>query len=273
MQVSHVGRGGVLVGALLGGALLLGACGSSGTPASNTGGGSTTTTAPANTGGGSSTTTAGGGSSSTTSSVAGGGSGLDALAQSLQNGQTQSYDATYKVTNSNGQTESVEYASSPPSNYAVSVTNAGGNAQYIGTAAHSYACNQKSGGGAWSCFDLGTSGLGAYAGLVQLYQGKFWYQDVVAIKAYAGLAGFKVSTSTRSLAGQSLNCVSWSGGPTGQNSGGEVCVTTSGILGYVHAEAGNTTFELQSLSTSPPASKFQPPAGATITSMPGGSIP
>src|SRR5579862_8827563 len=212
MQLSHFGRAGMLGGALLGGALLLAACGSSSStppPTTAGGGGATTTTA----GGGATTTTAGGGATTTT--AAGGGGGLNALATALQNGENQSFDAMYKATETNGQTETVEFASSPPSDYAIIVTNSSGTGEYIGTATHTYVCQPKSSGPA-SCFDLGTAGLGSYGALVQFYEGKFWYQDIETIKAYAGLAGFSVSNSTMSVAGQSLNCVTWSGGPAGQ---------------------------------------------------------
>jgi hypothetical protein len=268
MQLSHFGQAGLLAGALVGGALMLSACGSSTTtpPPSTAGGGATTTTA----GGGATTTTTGG---ATTTTAAGGGGGLNALATSLQAGQNATYDATYKATESNGTTETVEYASSPPSNFAIDFTNSSGLSEYIGTTGHTYVCNQKTAGGAWTCIDFGAAGLGAYAGIVEFYQGKYWYDDVEAIKSDASLAGFKVSSSNMNIAGQSLQCVTWSGGPssaeTTAGSGGEVCVTSAGALGYVHA--GTTTFELSSYSTSVSPSKFQTPPGATVTQM--SSIP
>jgi hypothetical protein len=268
MQLSHFGRAGLLAGALVGGALLLSACGSSTTtpPTSTAGGGATTTTAG---GGGATTTTTGG---ATTTTAAGGGGGLSALASSLQTGQTRTYDAVYKATESSGTSETVEYAAVPPSEFAVIVTSSSGVGEYIETTGHAYACNQKTSGGAWTCIDFGAAGLGAYADLVQIYQGKYWYTDVEAIKSYSGLAGFKVSNSSMSVAGQSLQCVTWSGGPAAETtagSGGEVCVTSTGVLGYVHA--GTSTFELTSYSTAVSGSKFQTPAGATITQM--SSIP
>jgi hypothetical protein len=75
-----------------------------------------------------------------------------------------------------------------------------------------------------------------------------------------------------SLAGQSLNCVTWTGG-TGSEATGEVCVTSQGALGYVKAidNGKTTTISLTSFSTSPPASDFSVPSGATVQTIPAGA--
>jgi hypothetical protein len=48
-----------------------------------------------------------------------------------------------------------------------------------------------------------------------------------------------------------------------------ICLTSKGILGYVKIASESTIFELQKYSTSPPASLFELPPGAKVTT--GGS--
>ena len=252
-------RGGGLVGALLGGALLLAACGSNKTAATTTtltGGATTTTSQPS-----------GGSTSPTTTVAAGVGGDLGALASKLQAGETVTYDASYSVTTS-GKNETIEFAAEPPSSFALKVNNSSGLTEIISTGTKAYSCTQATGSSSWTCISFPPSDAATYTALAQIYEGKYWYQNILAIKAAAAANGVTVSTSTKSVAGVTLQCVSYTGGTAG--AGGEVCVTSQGILGYVHADASNTTFELSHYSTSVSSSTFQTPAGATITTIPGG---
>jgi len=43
------------------------------------------------------------------------------------------------------------------------------------------------------------------------------------------------------------------------------CTTAQDVLGYVRVGAQSTSFEIKSYTSSPPASAFQLPAGATVT--------
>jgi hypothetical protein len=45
----------------------------------------------------------------------------------------------------------------------------------------------------------------------------------------------------------------------------KICTTSQGILGYVRVASDATSFELKSYSTSPRASLFRLPRGATVT--------
>jgi len=47
-----------------------------------------------------------------------------------------------------------------------------------------------------------------------------------------------------------------------------ICTTAQGILGYVKVASDTTSFEITSYSTSPPASLFELPPGATVTTVP-----
>ena len=79
----------------------------------------------------------------------------------------------------------------------------------------------------------------------------------------AGLAGDKISTSTMTVNGFSMNCVDFrTPGVTGTST---ICTTSQGLLGYVKVADGSTSFEIKSYSTSPPASLFRLPPGAKVT--------
>jgi hypothetical protein len=250
---------GGLAAAVVAGALLLGACGSS-TPS---GSGATTTTTSS--GGSTTPTTASGGSTTTTAS--GGVSSISGLANALSAGGAVTYDATYKVTTSSG-TDTITFAAQPPSSFAYSgTTSSGGKEDYFSNGTASYACSENSGSSQWQCVNLGSSGLGAYAGIADLYEGKYWLGLVNDEKAYASLAGFHFTSSSMTVNGIALQCGTWTGGPNNQS--GEVCVTSQGILGYV--KSASSTFEIQSFSSSVPSGTFSVPAGATTITMPAGA--
>jgi hypothetical protein len=256
-------HGGGLAAVVAGGALLLGACGGSGSPSSATTAPSATTAA-----GGSSTSTLPGGVTLPSTSTPSGGSGASAIAQALQSGETASFDAKYSVSGASSGTTTFEYAVEAPNKYAAIYNgSSGGEVIYNGT--NLYYCKTAT---PVTCQELPAADASVYSGAFEFYTGKFWYQDVSALQAYSGVAGFHESTSTMSVAGQSLNCVTWSGGTSGEASG-TVCVTSQGALGYVKAvDAGKTTIlTLTSFSTSPPASDFEVPAGATVSTYPAGA--
>jgi hypothetical protein len=260
---SRLRLAGAMAGAVMAGALILGACGSStpsGTATTAAGGGTTATTA----GGGTTATTAGGGTTATT--VAGG--GISSIAAALQSGENTTFDATYTVSGGTSGMSSFEYAVSPPSNFAAKVNTSNGLSDIISNGTNSYACSQKS--GAWTCIQFPAADGAAYEDAYLAFTGKYWYTYVAELKTYSSIAGFKETTSTMSAAGQTLNCITWSGGPAGADGAGEVCVTSAGVLGYVHSDADNTTMSLTSYSTSVPSGTFQTPAGATVQTIPGG---
>jgi hypothetical protein len=82
----------------------------------------------------------------------------------------------------------------------------------------------------------------------------------------AGLAGDRVTSSNMTVNGFSMQCVGFqASGVVGTST---ICSTAQGILGYVKVAADPTSFELKSYSSSPPSSLFEPPPGATITTLP-----
>ena len=79
----------------------------------------------------------------------------------------------------------------------------------------------------------------------------------------AGLAGDKVTSSTMSLNGFDMNCVDLvAHGVPGTST---ICSTSQGILGYVKVASDSTSFQITNYSSSPSASLFQLPPGATVT--------
>lgn len=264
--------------ALVGGAMLLGACGSSNN-SSNT----TTTVAAGGSTGTASSTPAATGSSGTTSSVpassgssgtgttvpastgstgSGGGNALQQITNKLKTGETQPFDAKYTVSGT-GQVSSIEVASQPPSSFAFLVTSSSGAKEDLfGDASGGDACQgSPASANTWTCVSLPASGLGSYSAIVDIYTGKYWLNALNAIQAEA--AGKGVTVSTKTVGGQSAQCATF-----GAASGGTVCVTNDGVLAYAKSNSSGDSFELTSLSSSPSASLFKLPPGASVQSIP-----
>ena len=81
----------------------------------------------------------------------------------------------------------------------------------------------------------------------------------------AGLAGDKVTTSSMTVNGFAMKCVDFT--VKGEKGTSTICTTAQNILGYVKVAANPTSFELKSYTATPPASAFQLPPGATVTSQ------
>lgn len=257
------GAGAVL--AVAAGGMLLAACGGAGTP-SGSGGTTSSTSAGAPTGSTGSSTSS---TPPATPSTSGGSTdAANAIAAALQNGQNATFDATYKVTGS-ANVQTFEVATEGAKEFAWIVTQSSGKSEFIGNGTKT-----------WACADLGTSGArciqypsadaSSLAAAYAVFTGKYWYDDVTAIKQYSGLAGFHESTSSMTVAGQSANCVTWSGGTAGTpGAGGEVCVTGQGVLAYAKATNTPNSISLESVSSSVSSSMFEPPPGVTVQTIPG----
>lgn len=260
-RVRHRGRLGLAGTAVLAMAVLA-ACSSSHKPAANVGVTTTTSASSASTTTASSASTA---ASSPTSVNAA--SALSALTSKLQSGDTTSYEATYTTSGGSSGPQTVEFAAKPPNSYSFTATSASGSkSALISNSTTAYACQASSGSSSWTCTQLPAADLGAYAEVTQIFKGSYWATDLGAVEAAAAANGITVTPSSMTVAGASLQCVTYSGSST--NKGGEVCVTSQGVLGYVHDTSSGETFQLTSYSTSPAASLFQLPSGATVTTIP-----
>jgi hypothetical protein len=222
--------------------------------------GSTTTTNSTNTG--SSTTSA---SSTPTTSSAGGSvaSKLQALMQSTQavKGRTLALTYTESSSTSGAGAKTLTFAQDPPK-YLFEVSSA----ILVDTGTATYACS-NTGSGADYCESSGATTT-ALAPLLNLITGQTVSSSLQSVRAgvLAKLAGVHASFSNASFAGQSSTCVS---GSQGANTF-KYCLTDSGVLAY--AGGSNTTtfgsLTLISYSTSPPASDFTVPKGATVVTTP-----
>jgi hypothetical protein len=241
----------VLVGAMLAtGALALAACSSSSS---------------------SSTTTTAGGTATTAASSGGSGSGsLNQLTSALQSGESKTFLATYTSV-SNGQTQTITLAKDPPKSY----FGTGDGSAIINNGTTTLICSNGSDGSGDSSSPtssapvtcISESGVNPLASLSGLVDPK---EVLTSLKGFAGeaeehIAGITVTGSTQTIAGVPSTCanISVEAEHTTYCAG-----TDSGILTLAKTSSGSIT--LVSYTTSVPASQFQPPAGATTETIPGG---
>ena len=145
-----------------------------------------------------------------------------------------------------------------------------GATDFVADGKNQYECSQGS-GTKWSCIQsaepAGTASIDGDPFFA--FTGAYVYGIIETLQVEAAIAGFHVANSTTTVNGISLKCVSISGKENGQTEDYEWCITADGIVGLVKStgsSAGdNSSFEIKKLDTSPPASIFEPPAGAALT--------
>ena len=190
---------------------------------------------------------------------------IDSFTQNLQSGQSTAFEATYSTTGSAPAT--VVYAVDPSSGgLAFHDTQTGASAsnlQLIVNSSGEYACNLSGLGGAWSCEKLGQTAAASQNKIFDLYTPAHWIGFLKGVSLVAGLAGDKVTSSTMSLNGFTMNCVDLvAPGVPGTST---ICSTSQGVLGYAKVASDSTSFQITNYSSSPSASLFQLPPGATVT--------
>ncbi len=235
----RAGRGvTVLVGLVLVGAALA-ACSSSPTTAT------TPTTSPSGT-----TATTGGSAAGSTSLKK-----LESLSSSVKAAEKKTFKAVYTITNAST-TQTVTIEQSPPKSV---FGTKGGSVIDTGTA--TYYCSTT---GTTTCLSAGTTN--PLASLTALFSPATVLAGLQAAQteAAAHAAGYNVSFSSQTYAGQPTSCANLSGAGNSV----KYCVTDSGILAYASSNGGS--FALTSYSSSPPASDFSLPAGATVETIPSG---
>lgn len=189
---------------------------------------------------------------------------IQTFTQGLKNTKATPFQVSYVTTASSPTT--VTYAVRPPNDVAFSQVGTGSGTSQINLISNSsgeYSCSQDSSGGQWTCDKLGAAGATAQNALFAIYTPSHWVAFLEAFSIAAGLAGDKVTTSTMSVNGFSLNCIDFNAKGEGLST---ICTTTAqGILGYVKVANQPASFEIKSYTSSPPDSAFQLPAGATVT--------
>jgi hypothetical protein len=204
---------------------------------------------------------------------------MDSFTNKIQAGPT-TFEATYVTTGSSPAT--VVYAVQPPNGLSFSDTPSGpaaangpGAFRFIVNPSGEYACTPPSSttgsGGSngssskWACEKLPKASAADYNNILDFYTPTHWVNFLKGLSIAAGLAGDKVSTSSKTVNGFAMSCVDLvASGEPGTSS---ICTTAQNILGYVKVGADATSFEITHYSTSPASSMFQLPPGATVTTV------
>lgn len=187
---------------------------------------------------------------------------IKAFTTDLRNAKAEPFQVTYVTTGSASST--ITYAVRPPSDLAFTETagSQGSSSRLVANSSGEYSCSQASPSSGWTCQKLGRASAVAQNELFSIYTPAHWAAFLDALSIGAGLAGDKVTTSSRNVNGFTLKCVDLYAKREGTSS---ICTTSQGILGYVKVAAQTTTFEIKSYTASPPASTFRLPPGSTIT--------
>ena len=189
----------------------------------------------------------------------------------LQSGEARPFEVTYVTTGTFPLT--VVYAVKPPAGLAFKETQPGssGNVPSVDIVANSsgeYSCSRLPSSvsalsSRWSCWKLGPVSAAAENKIFAFYTPAHWVAFLNHFSLVAGFAGDQVTSSTMTVNGFSLHCVDFTA--PGLSGTSTICSTAQGILGYVKVASAATGFEIKAYSASPPASLFELPPGAKIT--------
>jgi hypothetical protein len=192
---------------------------------------------------------------------------IDAFSSTLQSGAATPFEATYVTTGSAPAT--VVYAVQPSSEVAFSETPSGGGGTPVHLVVSStgeFACTRPSAPGSqWTCQKLGTATAATENKIVDFYTPSHWIGFLKDFSLAAGLIGDKVTSSSMTVNGFAMSCVDFE--TSGVPGTSTICTTSQGILGYVKIASDSTSFEIQSFSSTPSASLFELPPGATVTTV------
>ena len=203
--------------------------------------------------------------------VEGNKSTIDAFTTKIQSGEATTFEATYVTTGSSPAT--IVYAVQPPNGLAFtdtpSTTAGATSVDVVVNPTGEYSCSPGPSGGGPTCEKLGTATAASENKLFALYTPAHWVGFLRDFSLAAGIAGDKVSSSTMTVNGFALQCVDFvAPGVPGTST---ICSTAQDILGYVKVASNDSSFEITKYTASPPASLFELPPGATITTTPPGS--
>jgi len=192
---------------------------------------------------------------------------IDSFNRNLQSTKDSAFEATYTTTGSAPAT--VVYAVDPSSGglafHDTQTGSTASNVQVIVNSSGEYLCNQSGSAGAWSCQKLSKADAATQNKIFDIYTPSHWVSFLKGVSLVAGLAGDKVTTSTKSLNGFDMQCVDLvAKGVSGTST---ICSTSQGILGYVSVASDSTSFQITDYSSSPAPSLFQLPPGASVTTL------
>jgi hypothetical protein len=195
---------------------------------------------------------------------------IDSFAGTLKSGTATPFVATYVTSGHSPAT--ISYAVRPPNDIDFSDTPSGSSGpsfHLVANSTGSYACEPSTNSAAApTCEKLGNAAAASRNKILDLYTPAHWVNFLKGLSVAAGLASDRVGTSLKNVNGFSLNCVDFhAAGVKGKST---ICSTAQGILGYVKVASSPTNFAIKAYSTSPPASLFELPPGAKVTSSGGG---
>jgi hypothetical protein len=201
---------------------------------------------------------------------------IDLFTTSLKSGQPTSFEANYTTTGSSP--SKIVYAVRPPDQLAFTDSQEGssaassgvGNFELIVNSSGEYLCTHATSGSAsWACQKLPKSGAAAERELLDFYTPAHWVNFLKGFSLAAGFAGDKISTSSTTVNGFSMQCVDFVA--SGVKGTSRICTTSQHLLGYVQVASDATGFEITSYSSSPSGSLFDLPPGAKVTTSTGSS--
>ncbi len=226
-----------IVAVALGAAFALAACSSSGSS-------SPTSTAAGSSGGGNS---GGRGGSSEASRLA-------SLSKTLNDAQGSTFKATYSA-DYNGQSQTMTIAQAPPKSYFEVA-----DAVVIDTGSSTYYCPTTPNP---TCVSATTEN--PISGLVNAFSPKAALGQLQAAEAAVAskIAGFDVSFSSATFAGQPSSCVA----TKASGASWKYCVTDAGQLAYASSGA-QQVFQMTSFTSNVNPSAFALPSGATVMTVP-----
>ncbi len=195
--------------------------------------------------------------------VEGNGATIKAFTDGLQNTEAVPFQVTYVTTGDSPTT--VTYAVAPPKNISFAETGTGSDTsatKLISNSSGQYSCSQSAQGAPWTCQKLGKASALAQKELFAIYTPGHWVTFLHIFAIGAGLAGDKVTTSSKTVNGFAMHCVELFAKKEGTST---ICTTQQNILGYVKVAAQSTSFEIKSYTATPPAEAFRLPPGATVT--------
>jgi hypothetical protein len=202
--------------------------------------------------------------------VRGNKSTIDAFTTKIGSGGPTSFEATYLTTGSSPAT--IVYAVQPPNGLAFTDTPSTTGAATVDIVVNptgEYSCSPGPSGAAPTCEKLGTATAASENKLFAVYTPAHWVGFLRDFSLAAGIAGDKVSSSTMTVNGFALQCVDFvAPGVPGTST---ICSTAQHLLGYVKVASNDTSFQITKYTTSPSASLFELPPGATVTTEPPGS--
>jgi hypothetical protein len=196
--------------------------------------------------------------------TSGGGNGVNAVVAKLNANGATAYIATYTAAGgpSSVAGATIQFAEAPGAKFAFVANTAHGKSDFFSNGRVTYLCAGRA-GSPWTCFSLSAANVGSYRAVSDFFSGRFWATQLHSYAAAAGAhRGVIVTTSTRTIGGARVDCVSAHGGPAA--SGGTVCVNGTGVLAYAKDNRTGETITLTHWGA-PPASTFVLPAGAKVT--------